>query len=114
MEHQQAYGDIHRIQTSTAWEDSTAVEDEQPAVGGKRRRTDTVLRVGRARVLICDPIPAEAIERLSAGGLQVHQRIGLSPGEIEALIGHYDAVVVRSATKLGERQIAAQAICSSS
>jgi hypothetical protein len=44
----------------------------------------------------------------------VHERIGLSPGGIEALIGHYDAVVVRSATKLGERQIAAQAICSSS
>ena|SRR5919108_2666094 len=67
MEHQQAYGDIHRIQRSAAWEDSTAVEDEQPTAGGKRRRVDTVLRMDRARVLICDPIPAEAVERISSG-----------------------------------------------
>jgi D-3-phosphoglycerate dehydrogenase len=61
----------------------------------------------RCRVLICDPIPAKAVEQMSAGGLQVHTRVGLSPGELEALIGDYDAVVVRSATKLRERQIAA-------
>ena len=58
-------------------------------------------------MLICDPIPAEAVERMRAGGLEVDEKAGLSPEEFEALIGDYDAVVVRSATRLGERQIAA-------
>src|SRR6266853_5196559 len=75
----------------------------------RRRRlaTGTAFRSDRGRVLICDPIPAEAVERMSAEGLQVDERIGLSPEQCEALIGDYDAVVVRSATRLGERQIAA-------
>jgi D-3-phosphoglycerate dehydrogenase len=58
-------------------------------------------------VLVCDTIPAEAVQQMSAGGLQVDERVGLSPGELERLIGSYDAVVVRSATRLEERQIAA-------
>jgi D-3-phosphoglycerate dehydrogenase len=41
------------------------------------------------------------------GGLAVDETIGLSPRELESVIGSYDAVVVRSATKLGRRQIAA-------
>ncbi len=59
------------------------------------------------RVLICDPISPEAVERMGAGGLQVEEKTGLSPEELEAVIGDYDAVVVRSATKLGARQLAA-------
>jgi D-3-phosphoglycerate dehydrogenase len=43
---------------------------------------------------------------MRAGGLQVDERIGLPAAEFEALIGDYDAVVVRS-TRLGEREIAA-------
>lgn len=60
-----------------------------------------------AKVLICEPIAAEAVERMRAAGLQVDERVGLSPEAFEALIGDYDAVVVRSATRLGARQIAA-------
>lgn len=60
-----------------------------------------------AKVLICEPIAAEAVEQMRAAGLQVDERAGLSPEAFEALIGDYDAVVVRSATRLGERQIAA-------
>lgn len=59
------------------------------------------------RVLICDPISPEAIERMRAGGLEVEERIGLSPGQLDRVIGDYDAVVVRSATRLGAEQIAA-------
>ena len=100
--------DSQRIQSSAAWEYATAVQAEQPIVGRRRRcGTDTVLRMDRGRVLICDPIPAAVIERISAGGLQVDERVDLSPEELEGLIGDYDAIVVRSATKLGERQIAA-------
>jgi D-3-phosphoglycerate dehydrogenase / 2-oxoglutarate reductase len=85
--------------------------DGQQAYGQipRRRRwgTGTAFRKDRGRVLICDPIPADAVERMSAEGLQVDERIGLSPEQFEALIGNYDAVVVRSTTRLGERQIAA-------
>src|SRR5258708_38736079 len=88
------------------------VQDAQvsmhPIVGQRRRSgTDPVLRMDGARVLICAPIPAMAVERIRAGGLQVDERAGLSLEELEALIGDYDAVAVRSATRLGEQQIAA-------
>src|SRR6059036_2271619 len=91
---------------------TTVVQDEQASMHPiadrhSRSGTDTVLRMDRARVLICDPIPAEAVERMRAGGLHVDERVGLSPEQFEALIGGYDAIVVRSATRLGKRQIAA-------
>jgi D-3-phosphoglycerate dehydrogenase len=59
------------------------------------------------RVLVCDPLPAAAIARLRAGGLQVDLRPGLTPEALEALIGRYDAVVVRAATRLSARLIGA-------
>jgi D-3-phosphoglycerate dehydrogenase len=62
---------------------------------------------GSRKVLICDPLPAEAVAHMRAGGLHVDEKIGVSPEEFEAVIGGYDAVVVRSATRVGERQIAA-------
>ncbi|MBI3144073.1 MAG: hydroxyacid dehydrogenase [Pseudogulbenkiania sp.] len=74
---------------------------------GRRSETDTVSRVDSARVLVCDPIPAVAVERMRAGGLRVDEWGGLSPQMLEDLIGDYDAVVVRSATRLGERPLAA-------
>ena len=91
---------------------ATMVQDAQvsmhPIVGPRRRSgTDTVLRMDRARVLICDPIPAVAVELMRAGGLQVDERADVSLEELEAVIGDYDAVVARSATRLGQQQIAA-------
>jgi D-3-phosphoglycerate dehydrogenase len=59
------------------------------------------------RVLVCDPLPAEAIARLRAGGLAVDLRLGLSPEALEALIGRYDAIVVRAATRLTAQLIGA-------
>ena len=59
------------------------------------------------RVLICDAIAADAIERMRAGGLAVDEKIGLTPDELEAVIGEYEAVVVRSATKILARHLAA-------
>lgn len=58
-------------------------------------------------VLVCDAIAHEAVERMRAGGLHVDERIGMSPEELNGCIGGYDAVVVRSATKIREAQIAA-------
>jgi D-3-phosphoglycerate dehydrogenase len=59
------------------------------------------------KVLVCDAIPAEAVERMRAGGLVVDEKIGLAPDELEAVLGGYDAVVVRSATKIAARHLAA-------
>lgn len=88
------------------------LEDEQvplyPTVNGhSAAQTNRVLRLNPACVLICDPIPDVAAEQLRAGGLRVDERTCLSPAALEALIGAYDAIVVRSATQLGARQIAA-------
>ena len=62
---------------------------------------------GPKRVLVCDAISADAIERMRAGGLVVDERIGLTPEALEAAIGDYEAVVVRSATKIRARHVAA-------
>jgi D-3-phosphoglycerate dehydrogenase len=59
------------------------------------------------RVLICDAIAADAVERMRAGGLVVDEKIGMSPEALEAAIGDYEAVVVRSATKIRAQHVAA-------
>jgi phosphoglycerate dehydrogenase-like enzyme len=59
------------------------------------------------RVLICDAIAADAVERMRAGGLAVDERIGMTGDELLAVIPEYDAVVVRSATKIEARHLAA-------
>ncbi|KVZ04314.1 hydroxyacid dehydrogenase [Burkholderia ubonensis] len=74
---------------------------------GQCSGTDTMARTRRASVLICDPIPAAAVERMRAGGLRVDEEDSLSPEALQTRIGEYDAVVIRSATRLGEQQIAA-------
>ena len=53
-----------------------------------------------ARVLVADDLSAEGVEILRRAGLEVDVRVGLKPAELEACIGDYDAVAVRSATKI--------------
>ncbi len=53
------------------------------------------------RVLICDPLAESAVARLREAGLEVVERTGMSPEELaEELAKGYDAIVVRSATKV--------------
>jgi D-3-phosphoglycerate dehydrogenase len=59
------------------------------------------------RVLICDAIAADAIERMRAGGLVVDEKLGLTPEALEGVIGDYEAVVVRSATTIKAQHVAA-------
>jgi phosphoglycerate dehydrogenase-like enzyme len=54
----------------------------------------------QARVLICDRIAEVGIELLQQEA-EVDVKIGLSPAELQSIVGDYDAVVVRSATKIG-------------
>lgn len=72
-----------------------------------RTASHAARRMLQARVLICDPIAPEAIEQMRDSGLEIDQRIGLPPDALKAVIGNYDAVVVRSATKLSAQLIAA-------
>lgn len=53
------------------------------------------------RVLICDPVDESAVARLREAGLSVTVKTGMSEAElVEELKKGYDAIVVRSATKV--------------
>ncbi|WP_242360475.1 phosphoglycerate dehydrogenase [Anaeromyxobacter sp. SG17] len=56
-----------------------------------------------ARVLVSDDLSPEAVRILQAAGLDVDVRVGLRPEELERIIGDYDGLAVRSATKVTAR-----------
>jgi D-3-phosphoglycerate dehydrogenase len=60
-----------------------------------------------ARILVCDPIAEDGIAVLQQFGAQVDVRIGLSPDELETAVEGYDALVVRSETRITRQVIAA-------
>ena len=53
-----------------------------------------------ARVLVSDELSPEAVRILADAGLEVDVKVGLPPAELEAIVGAYDALAVRSATKV--------------
>lgn len=53
------------------------------------------------KVLVADDLSADGVEILKAGkGLEVDVKVGLKPPELKAVMGEYDALAVRSATKV--------------
>ncbi|KPK46648.1 MAG: hypothetical protein AMJ77_05530 [Dehalococcoidia bacterium SM23_28_2] len=60
-----------------------------------------------AKVLVCDPIAEDGVKALQEFGAEVDVRLGMSPEELNSVIGEYDAVVVRSETKITADAIAA-------
>ncbi|HWH23120.1 MAG TPA: phosphoglycerate dehydrogenase, partial [Allosphingosinicella sp.] len=52
------------------------------------------------KVLISDQMDPKAAEIFRARGLEVDERPGLSPDELKAIIGGYDGLAIRSATKV--------------
>ncbi len=56
-----------------------------------------------ARVLVSDDLSPEAVQVLKKAGLEVDVKVGLKPDELEAVIGQYDGLAVRSATKVNAR-----------
>src|SRR5262249_48377495 len=53
------------------------------------------------KVLVADELSPEGLETLrSAPELTVDVRVGLAPAELKAIIGQYDVLAVRSATKV--------------
>ncbi|MGH2582228.1 MAG: hydroxyacid dehydrogenase [Anaerolineales bacterium] len=52
------------------------------------------------KVIIADSLPAEALERLRAGGVQADGRDGILPEKLLEVIPSYHALIVRSRTKV--------------
>ena len=52
------------------------------------------------RVLVADDLSPEAVKILEGAGLSVDVKVGLKPDELAKVIGVYDALAVRSATKV--------------
>ncbi len=62
------------------------------------------------RVLVSDSLSPQGIEILKAAeGVQVDVQTSLKPAELKAIIGNYDALVVRSSTKVTEELLEAAA-----
>ena len=59
------------------------------------------------KVLISDPISANGREILEKAGFSVDFKTGMKPEELKAAIGKYDALIVRSETKVTKDIIAA-------
>lgn len=52
------------------------------------------------KILVSDPIADSAVQQMRDAGLTVDVKTGLPPEELETIIGSYDGLVVRSATKV--------------
>ncbi len=58
-----------------------------------------------ARILIADPIDPQGVERLEQAGHQVDVRRSLSEDDLVAVVGGYEAMIVRSETRVTARVI---------
>ncbi|NIR86180.1 3-phosphoglycerate dehydrogenase [Candidatus Bathyarchaeota archaeon] len=54
----------------------------------------------KARVLVCDPIHEAGIEKLRQAGFEVDVKLTISHDELREAVSNYDALVVRSRTKV--------------
>ncbi len=52
------------------------------------------------KVLVSDNISPKGVDILKKAGLEVDVKTGLKPEELKSIIGEYDALVIRSATKV--------------
>jgi len=57
------------------------------------------------KILVCDPIDVEGVERLRQEGFEVDVDPSIEQAELEKVIKDYDAVVVRSRTKVTKHLI---------
>src|SRR3989449_5824838 len=72
------------------------------AISNTERRTEGQSGNGKTafRLLVCDPIAEDGVEALKRSGADVDVRTGLSPVELRKSVDGYDALVVRSETKV--------------
>jgi len=63
--------------------------------------------MGRPRVLVCDPIHDDGVKILREAGYIVYLRISITASELAEAIGDFDAIVVRSRTKVTQHVLEA-------
>lgn len=68
--------------------------------------TEEAIAAPRPKVLIPEKVSPDGLRLLQAS-LEVHERKGLTAEELEAIIGDYDALIVRSETKVTESLLTA-------
>jgi D-3-phosphoglycerate dehydrogenase len=61
----------------------------------------------KKKVLVCDPIHKEGIEKLKQAGLEVDVNFTISHEQLRRVIANYDALIVRSRTKVTKEIIEA-------
>ncbi|MFB0501136.1 MAG: D-2-hydroxyacid dehydrogenase [Candidatus Bathyarchaeia archaeon] len=61
----------------------------------------------KARVLVCDPIHEEGMEKLRQAGFEVDAKPVISHEELRSSVSNYDALIVRSRTKVTKEIIEA-------
>ena len=59
------------------------------------------------KVLISDKLSQNAVDIFAAHGVDTDVKTGLSPEELQSIIGDYDGLAIRSATKVTEAVLAA-------
>src|SRR3954469_13574947 len=52
------------------------------------------------RILVADELASEGLEALKASGMQYDEKLGLTPEQLAAEVGNYDALIVRSKAKV--------------
>jgi len=62
---------------------------------------------GPPRVLVADALAPQAIAVFEARGIAVTQQVGLRPEELRRIIGDFDGLAIRSATKVGPALLSA-------
>jgi D-3-phosphoglycerate dehydrogenase / 2-oxoglutarate reductase len=65
----------------------------------------TEKKMKRIKVLVTDPLSKEGVEILKKAGFDVDESGKLSPEELSKIIGEYDALIVRSGTKVTKEVI---------
>ena len=82
---------------------STDTPEHHPILQMTRRvrRDDTV-----PKVLISDKLSPRAVDIFEARGVEVDVKTGLDPAELAAIIGEYDGLAIRSATKVTDEILA--------
>jgi D-3-phosphoglycerate dehydrogenase len=59
-----------------------------------------VTKLLRPKILVCDPIHEKGVEKLEVAGFEVDVKPSITHEQLKAIISTYDAIVVRSRTKV--------------
>jgi len=54
----------------------------------------------KTKILVCDAINKEGIEKLRQAGFEVDENTTISPDQLRNVVSNYDALIVRSRTKV--------------